>query len=264
MYHKVRKAASAGDEHDVFLSHAWGRDGLERDNHERVRMINNALQERKIKTWFDANNMSGSTDHAMTEGIDSSKVIIVFITEAYIDKVNSNDGNNVGLEFGYAMRRHKSLAQVKTVCMEPKCQNPRTWHGPVGARLGGEFYEDFSFDFDEGSDQFVHKIENLAQSIREKCRARSGPEQWLQVMLDPMRDSLKILASAKTFSTKSRSNSHVPTELGRPGCDVVELGGMNSAAEAAELEQSASESVGMGATSPQHIRAKVTFDDAHM
>jgi hypothetical protein len=45
---------------DAFLSHCWGPDELERDNHARVRVINKALQAMGTTTWFDEEKMEGN------------------------------------------------------------------------------------------------------------------------------------------------------------------------------------------------------------
>jgi len=39
---------------DVFLSHDWGTDELDRPNHDRVAKINEALKSRNFITWFDS------------------------------------------------------------------------------------------------------------------------------------------------------------------------------------------------------------------
>ena len=71
----------------LFLSHAWANDTLGRDNHERVARLNDGLRARKLATWFDAQgDMAGNTLQAMTNGIDESSVVAVFVTREYIEK----------------------------------------------------------------------------------------------------------------------------------------------------------------------------------
>lgn len=72
---------------DVFLSHNWGQDEEGRDNHARVMELSKALQEVKIRSWMDADQMDGHIGQAMTDGIDASNQVAVFITRRYIDKV---------------------------------------------------------------------------------------------------------------------------------------------------------------------------------
>ena len=53
----------------LFLSHAWAKDKLGRDNHKRVARLNDGLRARKVATWFDAQgDMAGNTLQAMTNG----------------------------------------------------------------------------------------------------------------------------------------------------------------------------------------------------
>ena len=71
----------------VFLTHDWSIDELGRDNHERVRLVNKALQSRGLKTWFDSDKMAGDVKEKMTDGIDTTCCVIVFVTQNYMDKV---------------------------------------------------------------------------------------------------------------------------------------------------------------------------------
>jgi hypothetical protein len=64
---------------DVFLTHDWGKE-LGQDNHARVSIINTALQERGLRTWFDGEQMSGNIKKKMASGIDSAQCVLVFIT----------------------------------------------------------------------------------------------------------------------------------------------------------------------------------------
>ena len=80
---------------DVFLSHNWGVDNSGRDNHFRVSLINKELQDIGYKTWFDGDRMKGDLFKQMSQGIENTQSVIVFITQKYIDKVK---GENVGDE----------------------------------------------------------------------------------------------------------------------------------------------------------------------
>ena len=72
---------------NVFLAHCWGKDGSGRDNHARVSRMNDKLKARGVTTWFDADRMVGNIQQQMAEGIDSTCCMLIFITEAYHDKV---------------------------------------------------------------------------------------------------------------------------------------------------------------------------------
>lgn len=72
---------------DVFLSHAWGKDQTGRDNHQRVKLINTALKERGLVTWFDEEQMAGDINDKMAGGIDNASCVAVFVSSNYMDKV---------------------------------------------------------------------------------------------------------------------------------------------------------------------------------
>ena len=71
--------------HDVFLSHDWGNDELDRNNHERVASVNKQLKGAGVQTWFDGDQMRDNINKAMADGIAGSRVILVFVTANFIN-----------------------------------------------------------------------------------------------------------------------------------------------------------------------------------
>ena len=129
---------------DVFLSHNWGRDKLDRDNHQRVSIIDKELKRLGYKTWFDEDNMRGDIDEQMAKGIEKTKCVIVFMTQKYYDKVNGEvPDDNCKLEFNHAKRMKKSNKMI-AVIMEPCMTNAKDWKGQVGMHLGGKMYINMS------------------------------------------------------------------------------------------------------------------------
>ena len=92
-------AALTAFEHHGFLSHDWGTDALGRSNHARVVAIKRRLAEEcGLDCWLDEEEMEGDINQAMTDGIDGSATVVVFITERYVMKVagkgpNGDDDN---------------------------------------------------------------------------------------------------------------------------------------------------------------------------
>ena len=166
-----------------------------RSNHERVSRVNAALQAAGLVTWFDEERMHGDVVAQMTDGIDHSSLVLVFITHNYINKVagfgpnGANDNckvraaytpsaaercpslahpyseRDVGAcatqaEFDYATHR-KGVERVLPVLMEAGCRDSRQWQGAVGMRLAGQLYQDLSEDgeaFDAGVAELVERI----------------------------------------------------------------------------------------------------------
>jgi len=77
---------SPGYKYDMFLSHNWGTDVRGFNNHIRVVDIARKLQARGFSVWLDEDNMAHDILDAMRKGIDSSRVVLVFVTEAYVRK----------------------------------------------------------------------------------------------------------------------------------------------------------------------------------
>lgn len=70
----------------AMLSHDWGEDGK---NHERVRSVNEILTSMGVRTWFDEEMLERNPREEMTEGINMSTWVVVFITKRYIKKIAS-------------------------------------------------------------------------------------------------------------------------------------------------------------------------------
>ena len=131
---------------DVFLSHNWGADKSGRDNHLRVSLINNELQNAGYQTWFDRDRLRGDLFGQMAQGIENTQSVIVCITQKYIDKVNSKKASdNCQREFIYAAVK-KTCSKMVAVVMERKMCDTSKWTGPVGLHLSGKLYIDMSGD----------------------------------------------------------------------------------------------------------------------
>jgi len=130
---------------EIFLSHNWGDDELGRDNHDRVVQINGLLVAAGYATWCDSEQMIGDIVDRMVEGIDNTKVVIVFITKRYMEKLMTpaHVQDNCKKEFKYAVRRHTE-AKMVPVIMEPGMKDTSKWSGPLAMELGGTLWVDLS------------------------------------------------------------------------------------------------------------------------
>ena len=136
-------------ENDVFLSYNWGEDESGRDNKYRVSLVNMKLKELGYKTWVDTERVSGGITQKMSQGIEQSKSVIVFITRKYHEKVNGEDaGDNCQLEFNYASRK-KTRTKMVAVVMDKCMCDAKSWTGQVGIHLGGEKYVDLTGNLED-------------------------------------------------------------------------------------------------------------------
>jgi hypothetical protein len=129
-----------------------------------VKRINEAIQKQGIDTWFDEERMSGDTRQQMVEGIENSDVIVVFITDAYRNKINSGNGrDNCLFEFKHAFEQKGPEVMIPVV-MESGMRNARDWTGRLGAALSTHLYIDFSSVFTDDA-AFDAKVSELVSRI---------------------------------------------------------------------------------------------------
>ncbi len=132
---------------DLFLSHNWGLDGEGRNNHQRVAMLNDALNRAAVETWFDNENLDGHIDASMASGIERSQMIVIFITRAYMKKVAGKGlrgvEDNCYKEFSWSVRK-KTAFKMISVVMESDMRDTTEWEGPLGDELARSLYIDFS------------------------------------------------------------------------------------------------------------------------
>ena len=179
------------DHTDAFLSHNWGNDENDRDNHQCVSLINEELKARGYKTWFDEENLAGNIEVEMAQGIEQSEGVIVFITRKYYEKVNGNKaGDNCQKEFRYASKI-KTRAKMVPVVMEEFKRLATPWKGLVGINLGGEMYVDISGNI-ENKTYLSQKIELLLTQLLAKG-------------IQPMRGKFNSLSRNMTVKNSSFS-----------------------------------------------------------
>lgn len=150
---------------NLFMSHTWRYDELNRDTHQRVKLISNALRELGYTTWFDEDDMvNGNIDISMAEGIDNCDCFIVCLTKNYINKINEASKNmlirdNCYKEFNYANVSNKIMIPL---ILEPGINR---LSGIIGLYLGNQYFIDFSFS-DFKSKEFYNSIEKLDIALK--------------------------------------------------------------------------------------------------
>lgn len=110
---------------DIFISHAWGNDELNRDNHERCKLIAQKLIDKGYTVWIDSNEIYGNIDSSIMKGINNCKIVLVCLTRKYCDKINNcalnqltND--NCYKEWNYSLFKKKIIIPI---LMEPSMIN---------------------------------------------------------------------------------------------------------------------------------------------
>ena len=65
---------------EIFISHAWGNDSDNRDNHIRCGELCNILKANGYSVWFDTYDMSGNIDSCIMSGINNFKVCLLCLS----------------------------------------------------------------------------------------------------------------------------------------------------------------------------------------
>ena len=152
---------------DCFMSHDWkGNNGKE---HELVKQINLFLtQEKFLVTWFDEKEMKDNIVSEMAKGIDNSKVVVVFVTKEYIEKVNSdNNKDNCKLEYRFAWDSKNGAAGMIFVAMDEFSRVPSNWFGEFKMMAGSPLFVDLSPSIGNGEER-KKSLQGLFEKIREK------------------------------------------------------------------------------------------------
>lgn len=148
---------------DVFLSFNWGQDEHSRDNRHRVSVIHHELKMLGYHTWIYEDRISGDINVEVARGIERSKVVMVFLTKKYHEKVNSTtiQFDPLRTEFTLAVRKNKKMI---VVVMEKCMRNSSKWERLIGMYLGGRVYIDMSSEF-EDKYYLSHKMEILLEEL---------------------------------------------------------------------------------------------------
>lgn len=181
----------------LFASHDWG---VNADNHARVAQVVAELRRRNFAVWFDETHMRGNILDAMCRGIDSSDVVLVFLTSNYMKKVESgNDKDNVRREFMYAANTPN-----KFVCIKFDKTLPTPWTGPVSMVLGSQLYVDLTEITSARIDSLVDAIRHHSPRILWKtavqrtrnlptCGAKSRDSKGVSRTNPPLRARVRAI-----------------------------------------------------------------------
>lgn len=143
----------------IFFSHAWTKDKLGRNTHYRVLELYNNLKNIGWNIWIDENEIKSNIDADITQGINSSDVIIVFLTDGYIKKVNENANNpysrdNCLKEWTYMNFCKKFIIPI---VFEPYLLNFDNWNsGIISLYIGSTLYLDCTSNNLNENTQKIH------------------------------------------------------------------------------------------------------------
>ena len=157
---------------DIFISHAWGKDELDRDNHERCKLIAEKLIINGYTVWIDSNEMYGNIDSSIMKGINNCKIVLVCLTRKYCDKINNCAVNqltndNCYKEWNYSLFKQKIIIPV---LMEPSMINHFLENeGIIQMYLNSLMFVDFTKNLNDDFDMLCKYLKrNNILNLNEK------------------------------------------------------------------------------------------------
>jgi len=179
------------NQRDAMLSHEWGFDDAGRDVGQIVRSVNMYLKSKGVVTHFDeneANERDGNSQDLgligrITEGVDTAKCVVCFITKNYMQRVYGPDSaDKCNLEFKYTLKRkHPNLIipVILEKCLLPDNsaaqRNLELWVGNVEQAIGGAPFIDLTPE--ACNKEFELKCEELYYKIVKLSRANKAEKE---------------------------------------------------------------------------------------
>ena len=194
---------------NLFFSHAWSDDRLGRNTHKRVLNLYYNLKNRGWQIWIDEFELKYNIDAEIANGIDSADIIIVFLTENYLIKINESAKNpkirdNCLKEWTYINFCKKLIIPV---IMEPYLLNYDNWNnGIVSLYIGSTFYIDCS---DDNIIKNSNKINNYLLKLKFK------PEIKNNFLKLPKKNHIKYLTETTNKTSLIESYFKIFKSLGK-------------------------------------------------
>ena len=185
---------------EIFISHAWGYDELERDNHNRCKEIADKLIQNNYGVWFDDYDMHGLIDNAIMKGINNCKIFVLCLTKKYCDKINNAVNNNFlndncYKEWNYCLFKQKIIIPV---IMEPSMKNIYLQDGIIQMYLNNTIYIDFSETINI---EKIIKIININNIFPNK-QLSFNEKIYLPLVLKPIEKSFEIIGELSPSKSK--------------------------------------------------------------
>jgi hypothetical protein len=187
----------------VYLSYASGFSEIDRYVRSRVTRINELLQRRGFRTWFDVEQVSAGSNvrRTISDGMSRASCILAFISETYERKVNSGGGgagDDCFYEFTLASLQHSG--RIIPLIMEDGLLNTRNWsRGRLFEELGDVMFVSLCDNEDTLSERGLNDL--IKSLVRFSGSAPAVPPVLPVIRMRPLAPSLSAhVYLAHTFS----------------------------------------------------------------
>ena len=194
----------------IFLSHAWGKDSNNRDNHLRCKELKDKLLLYGYNVWFDDNDMYGNIDSAIINGINNCKVVLLCLTERYNNKINNavktnNFNDSCYKEFNYSVFKNKIIIPV---IMDNKMKELYfTGDGLIQMYFNSTLYIDMS-------ENINNDFELLCKSLKKYNVYTKDEQKKYNIVENSKSNNMNLFLNnsiTRVIEKKNRTNNNINT-----------------------------------------------------
>ncbi|KAF0687870.1 Aste57867_20457 [Aphanomyces stellatus] len=188
--HKASLEPHERGEYQVYLAYAAGKDCLGRSMKERVGAIYTSLLAKGLVVWFDADKTTACSK-MIEHGILHSNVVVVFLTRAYMNQVNS-DGllDTCQHEFSLALSR-QTMSHIVLCVMEEDMRRYDSLAGEWRVLVGDSECLDFTDESllelacNELAEKILHLDAHPDKPDAPNAAALAGVKGMIKLLKDP-------------------------------------------------------------------------------
>ncbi|RYG62777.1 hypothetical protein EON64_17230, partial [archaeon] len=186
------------EKYDVFFSYDHDED-IDSRNLKRVTKIHDSLTARGFRVCFIPHEIKTKAQRDdVVSRIDRSSCTIIFITQRYMQKIASNERDEVGdaVELQFYEAHKKSIDRMVSVVMEGRCRRKQDWVGEVGMVMGNKTFIDFADDtkYDECIEDIVRNVLVAIGGLTIKSMVEN--EYWKTLITSKLTQDLSALVSS--------------------------------------------------------------------
>ena len=135
---------------DIFISHNWGIDNENRDNHKRCLELAELLIKNGYSVWIDEYDMAINIDFKIIEAINNSSIVLMCLTDVYCKKITYGISRQIIIdncykEWNYTFYKKKKIIPL---LMEKDVLNSY-WISIIELYLHNTYYIDMSNEIED-------------------------------------------------------------------------------------------------------------------
>ena len=203
---------------EIFISHSWGLDSENRDNHKRVMQLFNLLKNLGYSVWIDENEINGNIDNCIINGINNCNIVLICLSEKYIEKINNSIINetvkdNCYKEWNYTLFKNKKIIPIIMDSASLNIINNNS--GVIQMYLNNLIYIEFFKEKDEIEENLKILCNNLYKKQIYNYKQKTNLGLISNISFDKFLNALYNLSPRKLTSPNKNSKKKITFNIER-------------------------------------------------